>query len=178
MTALRILVSILLLLLGRQLFWLFVGGTGFVLTMELVTRLTLAWPAWLTLFVAIVAGIIGALLAILFQEIAVGVAGFVTGGYVVFNFLDLIGLQIPVLTWILVIIGAIVGIVLAISLFDWALILLSSSSGATLLVRSLNVEPPLTYIIFGGALILGIIIQASMMRSRKLYREQESQASS
>lgn len=172
MTALKILVSIMLLLLGRKLFWLFVGGTGFVLTMELVARLTLAWPAWLTLFVAMVAGIIGALLAILFQETAVGVAGFVTGGYVMFNFLDLIGLQVPALAWILAIIGAIVGTVLAISLFDWALIVLSSSAGATLLVQSLNVQPPLTFIIYGGAILLGIVIQASMMKRRKLYQAQ------
>lgn len=172
MTALRILVSILLLLLGRQLFWLFVGGTGFVLTMDLVARLTLAWPEWLTLVVALLVGIVGALLAIVLQEIAVGVAGFITGGYVVLNFLDLVGLQMPVLAWILAIVGAIIGLVLAISLFDWALILLSSSSGATLLVQSLTVAPPLNYIIFGGAMIVGIIIQASMMKSRKLYQEQ------
>lgn len=174
MTALRILVSVLLLILGRQLFWLFVGGTGFVLTMDLVARLTLAWPEWLTLVVALLAGIIGAVLAIVLQQIAVGVAGFITGGYVVLNFLDLIGLQMPVLAWILAIIGAIVGLVLAISLFDWALIVLSSSAGATLLVQSLNVEPPVTFIIFGGALILGIVIQANLMRSRNLYQEQEA----
>ena len=175
MTALRILVSILLLLLGRQLFWLFVGGTGFVLTMELVTRLALAWPAWLTLIVALVAGILGALLAIALQEIAVGAAGFIAGGYVVLNFFDLVGLQMPVLVWVFAIVGAIIGVVLAISLFDWALILLSSSSGATLLVQSLNVDPPLVYIVYAGALVLGIIIQANMMRSRNIPQEQGSQ---
>lgn len=174
MNALRILVSISLLILGRQLFWLFVGGTGFVLAMELMTRLSVVWPAWLTLIVALMAGIIGAVLAIFLQEIAVGVAGFITGGYVVLNFLDLVGLQMPILVWVFAIIGAIIGVVLAISLFDWALILLSSSSGATLLVQSLNVGPPLSYIIFGGALILGIVIQANLMRSRNIPQEQES----
>ena len=175
MTALRILVSISLLILGRQLFWLFVGGTGFVLAMELMTRLTLAWPAWLTLIVALVAGIIGALLAIALQEIAVGVAGFVTGGYVVINFLDLVGLQAPVLVWVFAIIGAIIGVILAISLFDWALILLSSSSGATLLVQSLNVDSPLSYIILGGAFVLGIVIQASLMTNQTIPQAQERQ---
>ena len=174
MTALRILVSILLLVLGRQLFWLFVGGTGFVLAVELMTHLTIAWPAWLTLVVALLAGIIGALLAIALQEIAVGVAGFIAGGYIVVNFFDLVGLQTSALVWIFAIIGAIIGVVLAIFLFDWALILLSSLSGATLLVQSLNVNRPLLYIIYGGALILGIIIQANLMRSRNIPQEQVS----
>jgi hypothetical protein len=163
MNILRIVVAVLLLLLGRQLFWLFVGGTGFVLAMEVVARLTPAWPDWLTLLVALLAGIIGALLAVVLQQVAVGIAGFIAGGYVVISFLNLIGVQEPLLSWILAAVGAVAGLVLAVMLFDWALILLSSAAGATLLVQSLVLAPPLNFIIFAAALILGILIQTAMM---------------
>ncbi len=82
---LNLLVGILLLFLGRRIFWLFVGGVGFVAAIDLVSRLAMPWPTWLTLVVALAAGLVGALLAILLQEVAVGIAGFLAGGYIVLH---------------------------------------------------------------------------------------------
>jgi hypothetical protein len=176
MNVLRILVSIALLTLGRQLFWLFVGGVGFVSAMEITTRWAVAWPVWLSLVVALAAGVTGAILAMLLQEVAVGIAGFFAGGYVVLSFLNIVGLQTPVLVWVLALVGAIASAVLALGLFDWALIILSSLSGASLLVQTLDLNQPLTFVIYLGALLLGIVTQASLMGRSTAYQEQQSNA--
>lgn len=164
MVVFNVLLGLVLLLLGHQVFWLFVGGIGFVTALELVERLALPWPNWLILVVAIVAGVIGALLAIFLQKVAIGLAGFLAGGYVILGFLDILGLQIPVLSWVLAFVAGVIGLVLAVALFDWALIILSSLSGAALIARSLDLNQPLPLLIFVIAAIVGIAVQASTMR--------------
>jgi hypothetical protein len=47
--------------------------------------------------------------------------------------------------------------------FDWALILLSSVTGATMLVQSVNLPGILEVIVFIGLLIVGIAFQIVMM---------------
>ena len=167
MNALRILTGLMLIVLGRQIFWLFVAGTGFVTTLEIVGQLAVAWPDWLVAIVALLAGIIGALLAIFLQEIAVAVGGFFAGGYIVMALLRMFEVQIPVLVWALPLIGAVVGVILALLTFDWALIVLSSLSGASILAQAVNLNRPLTLLVFVGAFILGVVIQTRMMRRRQ-----------
>lgn len=163
MTIISVLLGLALLFLGRQLFWLFVGGLGFVTAVELVTRLSVPWPNWLVLLVALAAGVIGALLALFLQEAAIGIAGFLAGSYVALGFLDILGVQLPVLNWVVAVIVGVIGLILAIALFDWALIILSSLTGASLLVRTLDLGQPVTVLIFVLATVVGIIVQARVM---------------
>jgi hypothetical protein len=170
----KVLVGILLLVLGRQLFWLFVGGIGFVAAIDLVSRWASAWPVWLTLIVALAAGVVGALLAVFLQEFAVGVAGFLAGGYVVLALLRLLNLQTPGISWLLALVGAIIGLVFALAVFEWALILLSSLSGAAMIAQTLSAQilslnRPLTLLVFIVALVFGIVIQAKSMGEGTAY---------
>ena len=173
MNALRILVGLMLIVLGRQLFWLFVAGTGFVTAMEAVGQLALGWPDWTMVIVALLAGIVGALLAIFLQEIAVGVAGFFAGGYVMLALLRILELQIPALSWVLTLVGAIAGVALALLAFDWALIVLSSLSGASVLAQAFDLNRPLPLLIFVGTFILGVVVQTALMRGN-LARERSA----
>jgi hypothetical protein len=69
-----VLVGVAVLLLGRRLFWLFVGAIGFVFGAQIAAQFT-HQPASspVVLLVAIAFGIIGALLAIMLQKIAIGI---------------------------------------------------------------------------------------------------------
>jgi len=58
--------------------------------------------------------------------------------------------------------GAILGALLAGSMFDWALILISSASGATLVSRGLNVTMPFSAVILVALFILGLIVQRNI----------------
>src|SRR5579871_5567358 len=79
--AVGLLVGVAILLLGRKLFWLFVGAIGFALGAELAPQIIHQPAPTVTLIIAFFLGFLGALFAILIQKLAVGVAGFVAGGW-------------------------------------------------------------------------------------------------
>jgi len=168
MFAVKILIGIVLLLWGRKVFWLFVAGIGFVVAMDLVTRLFAGPQAetmtLIALVAGLVAGVIGALLAIFLQRVAVGVAGFLAGGYIVLSFLEIVGAgEMTALSWVLAFVGGIIGLVLALVLLEWALIVLSSLSGAGLIAQSAGLNRSLAVLLFVVALIIGIVVQGRML---------------
>ncbi len=155
----------ILLILGRKFFWLFVGILGFLAGLNLATRLLAGRPEWVILLVAIVAGFIGAGLAIFFQRLAIALAGFLAGGYILVSLLAVLGLDAGgALYWVLYIIGGIIGAVLTTVLFDWALIVLSSIAGANLIVTALNLTPPAHAFWLVLLAIVGVIIQALLFQ--------------
>lgn len=159
-----------LLLAGRKLFWLFVGAAGFVTGIQLATRF---WqgPGWLAILVGLVIGIIFALLAIFLQALVIGIAGFLLGGYILTGLAAMFGLEVNgTMTWIMYIIGGVVGLMLVSFLFDWALITLSSLAGASLIVQSFSPSAApgapgglLFFILF----LLGVVVQGFILRSEK-----------
>src|ERR1041384_2791841 len=74
------LVGLALLLFGRRLFWLFVAALGFAIGLQLAPYLSHNPPLWLSLLLSL--GLLGALLAIMLQKLAIGIAGFLVGGRV------------------------------------------------------------------------------------------------
>ena len=78
-----IVVGVALLFFGRRLFWLFVAGVGFLYGLRFAPTLVQGGSELALLLVAVFCGVIGALLAVFAQKIAVGIAGFCIGGYVV-----------------------------------------------------------------------------------------------
>jgi hypothetical protein len=76
-----LLAGIALLLAGRRLFWLFVGVVGFFAGLRFALQV-LGPRADLRWIVALAAGLLGIVLAIALQRLAVALAGFFVGGYV------------------------------------------------------------------------------------------------
>ena len=167
MAIVRFVVGALLLALGRKLFWLFVAGAGFVAMVFLVTTSVELEPEWLVILVALGVGIIGALLAVFLQRVAVGIAGFLVAGYATVALLQLVGISLGRLAWLPFVIGGVIGAFLMAMLFEWALIALSSLSGAALVVQSLSLERPLSIIVFVAALIMGVAIQSGLLMSER-----------
>lgn len=157
------------LLFGRQLFWLFVGLVGFLVSFNLATEFLGGQPQWIILLIALVVGILGALLAVFLQYVAVGIAGFLAGGYASFALLRLLELEVNQdwLSWVVFIIGGIVGAILVLLIFDWALIILSSGVGAATLVQLTelftDLSPTVNLVLFVLLLIVGIAFQAYML---------------
>ncbi|MEO5718528.1 MAG: hypothetical protein ABIR29_08155, partial [Chthoniobacterales bacterium] len=77
-----VVVGIALLLFGRKLFWLFVAALGFAIGLQLAPYLSQHPPLWLSLLLSLGLGLLGALLALLLQKLAIGIAGFLVGGRV------------------------------------------------------------------------------------------------
>ena len=161
----RLLLGLALLAFGRRLFWFFIGVAGFVIGLYLASRFITGVPNWALLLIAIVVGLIGAGLVVAVQGFAIGLAGFLAGGYFVMNLLQIVGWQQSGFAIVLYILGGIVGAVLTLVLFDWALILLSSLAGASMVVQSLNVGQPAVTLVFVILFVIGVVIQAALQRA-------------
>lgn len=158
----NILVGGLLLVLGRKLFWFFVAASGFVAGIYVASRVLSIHPEWLVLVIGLVLGVIGAVAAIFIQRVAVGIAGAIAGAYVALVVAAAFGFDKGLGFWIAVAIGGIIGASLVAVIFDWALILLSSLVGASIIMEALNLQNPYAWL---GLLILcvvGVLVQAGI----------------
>ncbi len=159
---LGVLVGLALAFFGRQLFWLFVGGAGFAAGMLIATSLFPGQSDLVVLVIAVIAGLIGALLSVLLQRFAIGLAGFIAGGYALMNLAGALGHQDW--AWLGFVVGGVVGAVLVMILFDWALILLSALTGALLVVDNVKLDPAISLLVFAVLLIAGVVTQAAQLR--------------
>jgi len=154
-----------LLVAGRKFFWLFIAITGFFVGVELAHDLFANQPRWVVWVFAAGAGIIGAVLAMLFQRVAFALAGFYAGGYLAIFVAQ--GLGWGVLDLAMFLVGGVIGAVLATLVMDWAIIVLSSFVGAGLIVASLGLDSLQGAILAGVLAAVGILVQATLMRSER-----------
>jgi hypothetical protein len=157
---LQVVAGAAILLMGRRLFWLFVAVTGFLASFDVVPLLLPGRPEWVTLLLAVVAGGVGALLAVGLQYVAAAIVGFVGGSYgsvpLVMLLLGHGASWVPFL-------GGIVGAVLMVVLFDWTLIVLSALAGARALVTAFGLEGTSGVVAWLVLAAVGIAFQASAL---------------
>ncbi len=168
----RIIAGLALLTLGRKLFWIFVAAVGFAFGFLLANRLIPRQEELVQLAIALIFGVIGALLAIFLQKLAIYIGGFLAGGSILVNLLEILGIRAaPGSDFFLIIIfivGGIVGAILVMLIFDWALVILSSLAGAALVARDLFASAPVdNTIIFAVLFVVGVVIQAFTMRRER-----------
>jgi hypothetical protein len=159
-----VIVGAAILLFGRKLFWLFVAALGFAVGLEIAAYFMKEPPQWLTLVVALGCGVIGALLAILLQKIAIAVAGFIAGGRIAWALAATFFVDHAHDRGITFVVGGIVGALLLLALFDWVLILLSSVEGAHLIGNATTLPEKGAMILFIALAVIGVIVQGSMLR--------------
>jgi hypothetical protein len=157
---LYVLVGLCLLFFGRKLFWLLVAALGFLVAIWLASEVFHAQPQPWAIIIAVAVGLLGAVLAVFLQKIAIGVAGMVAGGYAAFLLMNRFGTDTSHFPWIPVVIGAIIGAILLAMLFEWALILLSSVTGAYLIAQVLDGGFEASLTLFAVLSVIGIIVQA------------------
>ena len=167
MTILNILIGTALLFFGRKVFWLFVVGVGFMAGLALANSI-LQGPEWVGVIIGLVIGLLAALLAVFLQRFALGLAGFLAGGYLTFQFLvPLFHLQHGWLPWLAFVIGGILGVILVGMFLDWALIALSTLAGAALVTEALNLSGGLGLVAFIVLIAIGIAYQARELRGNR-----------
>ena len=168
----NIIVGGALLLLGRKLFWLFVAGIGFMVAMNLVPMFFEAESEGMLLAIALIAGFVGALLAIFLQKLAIGIAGFLAGGYVLLAIANMLAVDLGGMQTIVYFIGGFIGSALVAGLFEWALILLSTLTGAFMIGEALDLTRPLSIIVPMAAFIVGVVIQSNMKGDMRKERRE------
>ena len=173
MAIIEILLGIALLVAGNRLFWVFVGVMGFILGLFLAGLLFKSQPEWVFIVTSLAFGLIGAALARSFQQLMVVLAGFVAGGYIISSLITMFHFNIPISPQILFVLCGLIGAALVTSLFDWAVIVLSSISGAALVADNLKLGQQTTAILVLLLILIGIAIQAGWLkwRGRVLVRK-------
>ncbi len=156
-----------ILLFGRKLFWLFVAALGFAVGIEIAASFMREPPIWMTLLVALVLGVLGALLAILLQKLAIAVAGFIAGGRIAWALAAAFWVEHAHYRGITFVIGGILGALLLLALFDWVLILLSSIEGAHLVANGIVLPEKGAVILFIALAVIGVVVQGSMLRGSR-----------
>lgn len=153
----------IVLLFGRKLFWLCVAAFGFAAGVELAPHVLVQPTPLLQLTFALVLGFVGALLALLLQKIAVGLVGFGAGARLAVELAAAFTGQANYY-WLIFFVGGIVGAILFVALFDWALIVLSSLLGAYLILGAITLPKTGATIVLIALTVFGIIVQAAIFR--------------
>ncbi len=152
--------GVLLLVLGWKLFWFFVGVVGFAAGLQAVQLYFGPQPLWVLWAAGLVCGIIGAILALFFQKLAIGVGGFVAGSTIALHLTLMMGYHPGALA---ALIGGVVGALALYLLFDWALIILSSVAGSAFIVEALGRHAPYAPVLSAVLIAAGVIFQARLL---------------
>ena len=162
---LPIIAGIILLLFGRKLFWLFVGLAGFLFGLEIAPQLFHLDSTVITYLVALLVGIVSAILAIFLQRLAFALGGFFAGGYVGNMLAEQLQAGDSSTIWFVV--AGVIGAVFAALLMDWAIIILSSLVGAGAIVDGFNIHGgPVGLILLLVLLLAGCIFQGRSYEGR------------
>jgi hypothetical protein len=160
-----------LLIFGRKLFWFFVAGVGFVTGLSLATSLLKASPAWLILLVALGAGLVGALLAVFLERFAIGLVGFISGGYILTSLMNMLNAHLGLPFWIFYLIGGILGAGIIFAFLDWMLIILSSLAGASMVAEAFRLHALTGAFAYIVLLVAGILIQGNLLRQETRHAQ-------
>lgn len=158
------LIGVVILFFGRKLFWLCVAAVGFLVGIELAPHLVTQPSPLLQLTVALALGVLGALLAFLLQKIAIAIVGFLAGGKLAGATAAAFFVHYAQYSTSIFIVGGILGAILLLFLFDWALIVVSSLIGAHLIQNAIVLPHTGATIVFLGLAIFGIVVQAASLR--------------
>ncbi len=157
-------IGVAILFFGRRLFWLCVAAIGFAAGVELAPHLMHEPTPLLALSIALVLGLVGALLATFLQKFAIGVAGFLAGGKLALAMAGAFFVQWAQNYGLTFIIGGVIGALLLLMLFDWALIFLSAAVGAHLIQSAIVLPAAGNAILFVVLVMIGVLVQAAALR--------------
>ena len=163
-TIVGVLIGIAILFFGRKLFWLTVAAVGFAVGVEIAPLLVNESSSLLALLIALVLGVIGALLALFLQKVAIAVLGFFAGGKLATAIAAAFFVHYAQYSTIIFVIGGIIGAILLLAIFGWALIFVSSFIGAYLIQSAIVLPPTGSTLVFIGLAIVGIFVQAASFR--------------
>ncbi len=170
-------IGLIVLILGRKLFWLFIGGIGFISGLYIATYSFYGQPNWVILLIGIIAAIAGAIFAVFLQRFAVILSGFFAGSYLILTLVYLWGWHMNRAPWFLFLIGGIIGAVVAATFFDWALIILSSLTGAAMVTHTLPLHPIANVMILTSLIFVGFFIQTGLMLKERSQSQNKASGS-
>jgi hypothetical protein len=164
MEELRLFLGAMLMIQGRKLYWLFVGGLGFFVTLTLFDPPYSGLSIQTVRVIAVIVAFLGALMAIFLNRLAIFVGGFLGGGFLLILAFQLFGAQLGNLNFFFFLIGGVVGGLIVNSAFHGALIFFSSVIGAGMVVQVMNISALWRFVAVPLLAVVGMGLQALIMR--------------
>ncbi len=168
MEELRLFLGAMLMIQGRKIYWLFVGGVGFFVTLALLNPPYSGMSIQTARIIAIIVAFLGALMAIFLHKLAIFVGGFLGGGYLLIVLIELFGVRLGDLNFLLFLVGGIVGALIVNSAFDGALIFFSAVLGAGMVVQAMDLAPLWRFVAVPLLAAVGMGLQALIMRNEEI----------
>ncbi len=167
-------VGIALLIAGRKLYWLALGGVGFFLGLWLADQVLDLRSSGLELGLGFLLGVLGAFLAAAAQRLAIGLGGFFIGGWLAYSVAawGVATLQWPSGPWIWFAagLGALFGTLVGSFLFEASLVALSALVGALLIAQTSHIGQPHESWLFLILLAVGMVAQSGRSRRARKAR--------
>ncbi|MEW6673917.1 MAG: hypothetical protein AB1427_19665 [Thermodesulfobacteriota bacterium] len=158
-----IVLGLIVLILGRRFFWLFIGAVGFIAGLYIAKHSLFVEPGWPMLLIGLIVGIAGAILTVYLQRITIIISGFFAGGYLMLSFVYSMEWHMRLVPWLFFVLGGILGAAASVVFFDWALIVLSSLTGATMIVNALPLKPYASILALAVLIFVGFSAQAVLL---------------
>jgi Domain of unknown function (DUF4203) len=167
----QIIAGLVQLLLGRKLYWLTVGITGFLVGLAVSQVLLNLEPWWLDLVLSLGLGVIFAVLAVIVQRPMAALVGFFAFGIAAVLIGLLAGLPPGhLLVYVAFFVGGVIGLILVLVIFDWALIVSSAFVGSAAIASGFGellgrdqpmwLSPALIAVLF----LIGVLVQYRAMK--------------
>ena len=164
---LSIIVGIAVLVMGRQMFWIFIAGLGFVLGLLFSSQFFNTQFGWQTFLISAGIAILGALLAFTVQRLAAGIAGLATGWYLSLVVLSYINLDLGQIESVIPYIIGIISGILLFRYFDWGVIIASSLAGAAIIISATSLSRNIEIALLVMLGLIGIAIQSIWFMQEK-----------
>jgi hypothetical protein len=152
-------IGFMLLIAGRPAYWVFTGGIAFLIGTFTAARLPLFSSQWNALILSLLFAVFGVVLAFLAHRWAARLAGFVAGGFLLYNMPVALGAQADWVSPLLFALAGLVAFGLLMVTFDFALALISSLTGTTLILRSFQIGTLDQGVMFIILTVFGLITQ-------------------
>jgi hypothetical protein len=177
MSILNYILGVILLMAGRKLYWFFTAAAGMVAGIYLGgVVLDAESQGWQIVF-AVIGALLGAILAVGLQKLAIGLAGFIAAGYGTIYLWQTLGLPGGNVEWLPFVIGGIVGSILVGLAFEYGLIALTAWAGAALISQQLDISGWVGAAAFFGLIIAGVVTQAvALVAERRRKRPEKESA--
>jgi len=159
-TIVQLLLGSVVLLSGRNIFWLFIALAGFLAGFYLAGIWLADQSPLLQAAVGLGAGLLGALLAVIFERVAFALAGFYAAAYLALILLDRLG--VGGAATVTVLLSGLAGALVAALVMDWAIIVLSALVGAAAIVAVFALPPVIEIALFIVLATVGVAVQRSL----------------
>jgi len=159
MSVILVVIGFILLVIGHQAIWLYVGGVAFLIGSLLADQFNIVHREIDMIIFSVTSGVLGALLCAYLRKFMVTLAALISGGYICYFLPEALGWDTSWINWVIVLL---VGLASAVMTFIWGalpLILVSTLLGATLIIQNMSIASVGQIGMFIVLVIFGLVAQ-------------------